>query len=189
MAFNNDTFLELKFIELKNKYNIKSVIETGTYYADTTKWMSLNFDNVFTCEINEAVHNIAKAELYGYENVVHKNEDTRTFLPYALENSTGNTLVFLDAHWYENPLLEEIKIIGDSNKYPIIAIHDFKVPNKPFGYDKYHNISYEWSYINNSVDNAFPNGYKIEYNSQATGASRGCIFIIPNHPQWKSLNS
>lgn len=179
MAFNNDTYLELKFLQIKEKFKIDSVIETGTYYADTTKWLSKNFSKVYTCEINAEFYKIATQELDGYDNVIHCLQPSQQFLKEALTMAEGNIIVFLDAHWYENPLLQEIELVWGSGKKPILVIHDFKVPKKDFGYDTYPGIVYDWNYIKESVDKAY-GSYSIEYNEHATGAKRGCIFIYPD---------
>lgn len=179
MAFNNDTHLEAKFLEIRDKFGIKTVIETGTYYANTTRWLSSNFDKVYTCEIDPKSYEIAKEQLEGYANVTHVLQASQEFLPIALEKAEGPTLVFLDAHWFENPLLKEIELVGKSGKKPILVIHDFKVPGKPFGYDTYPGITYDWNYIKDAVEQAYGNQYHKEYNEVATGAKRGCIFIYP----------
>jgi hypothetical protein len=180
MAFNNDTHLEAKFLQIKEQYGIKSVIETGTFYADTTKWLSDNFDKVYTCEVNAQYFKIGQEQLVGRTNVVSCLQDSREFLIEALKQAEGPVLIFLDAHWGENPLLREIEIIGESGVNPIVAIHDFKVPGKNFGYDTYPGIVYDWDFIKESVGKAFDNQYTTEYNEVATGAKRGCIFIYPN---------
>ena len=97
----------------------------------------------------------------------------------ALDEVTDPTIVFLDAHWFENPLLREIQIVGESGKRPILVIHDFKVPGKPFGYDEYPGITYDWNYISEAVEKAYDNQYHKEYNEVTAGANRGCIFIYP----------
>jgi len=178
MAFNNDHYLEEKFIAIRDKYQITSVIETGTYYGDTTKWLSKHFEKVYTCEINSEYYKAALAELDGYDNVVIANQPSQEFLKTALEVAEGNVLVFLDAHWYDNPLLAELAIIRDSGKKPVLAIHDFKVPGKPFGYDIYPSITYEWKAIRQAVIEAYAY-FKKEYNEVTAGANRGCIFIYP----------
>lgn len=92
-------------------------------------------------------------------------------------------LIFLDAHWYKNPLLSELHAIATHGIKPVIAIHDFKVPDHPeLGYDVYakQNITYDFAYIKESIENIYgKDGYEYHYNSEATGDKRGCIFIYP----------
>jgi len=179
MAFNNDTHLEDKFLEIKQTWDIKTVIETGTYYADTTKWLAKNFDQVYTCEIHEPTYAIAVEQLEGITNVYHELKPSQQFLGEALAKAEGQVLVFLDAHWFENPLLKEIEIIGESGKRPVLVIHDFKVPGKSFGYDEYPGIVYDWNYVKDAVAKAYDDKYWHEYNERATGAKRGCLFVYP----------
>lgn len=179
MAFNNDTFLEEKFLEIRDQWGIKTVIETGTYYADTTKWLAQHFETVYTCEIHEPTYKIAVEQLEGIKNVVHTLQPSQEFLGEALRIAEGPLLVFLDAHWFENPLLAEIELIGQSGRRPVLAIHDFKVPGKSFGYDTYPGITYDWAYVKDSVAKAYGEKFRHEYNEQATGARRGCLFVYP----------
>ena len=95
----------------------------------------------------------------------------------------SKTIIFLDAHWYTNPVLNELVAIKESGKKPILAIHDFMVPDHPeFGYDIYpeQEIVYDWKWIEKYIEDIYgPKGYTKEYNTEATGAMRGCIFILP----------
>lgn len=179
MAFNDDIHLEAKFLEIRDMYGIQTVIETGTFYANTTQWLAANFKKVYTCEIDAKTYEIAKKKLEGLDNVTHALEASQTFLKAALDQVNEPTIVFLDAHWFENPLLKEIEIVGQSGKRPILVIHDFKVPGKPFGYDTYPGITYDWDYIGEAVEKAYGNQYQKEYNEVTAGANRGCIFIYP----------
>lgn len=181
MPFNDDIHLATKFLALRDKYAIKHIIETGTYHGNTTEWMAQNFENVYTCESNQTYFDIASKVLEPFPNVTNKLQDSRQFLESVLPTLDGPTIVFLDAHWYDNPLLGEIVAIGKYGKRPILAIHDFKVPGKPeFGYDTYPGIVYEWNYIKKAVEEAYgTNNFRIEYNEVATGSMRGCIFVYP----------
>ena len=179
MPFNDDTLLADKFLAIRDKYGIENVIETGTYHADTTQWLAKHFKNVYTCEVSEAYFKIGQEKLMPYTNVVHKLLDSRTFLKYVLPTLKGPTLIFLDAHWYENPLLGEILTIAESGVKPILAIHDFQVPGKDFGYDTYPGIVYNWDYIKDAVAKVYGSNFTKEYNEEATGSRRGCIFLYP----------
>lgn len=179
MAFNDDTHLEAAFLHLRDKWGISTVIETGTFYANTTKWLAQHFDKVYTCEVHAQTYDIAKKQLEGYANVHHMLEGSQTWLPKVLAKVDGPVLVFLDAHWFENPLLMELDAIGKSGKQVITVIHDFKVPGKNFGFDTYPGITYDWDYIKDAVEQAYGGQYVTSYNQVATGAKRGAIFIEP----------
>ena len=90
---------------------------------------------------------------------------------------------YLDAHWYNyNPLLDELKVIAKYNmNKSVIAIHDFKVPGKDFGYDKFPDgKDYAWSNIQKYIEDIYgKNKYDVMYNEKTSGVNRGIIFIIP----------
>ncbi len=117
---------------LRDKYNIKTFIETGTFKGVNARLHSKNFNLVMTCEKNKDYYKEAKANLYlypQYKNVVLRNEDSPTFLKKL---SLGTFIFYLDAHFYDPaaPLndkfvvkreLDNMKKFKDS----VIIIHDF----------------------------------------------------------------
>jgi cephalosporin hydroxylase len=182
-AFNQDIHLANKFTELVKEKNLDTVIETGTYHGVTTEWFANNFSKVYTVECNETYYNEALSRISRYQNVNHYLMDSPIFLEKILTYIDENkTIIFLDAHWYTNPVLKELEAIQRSGKKPILAIHDFKVPNKPdFGYDIYpeQGIVYEWKWIESHIRSIYGDNFEIFYNEEAVGAKRGCIFIKP----------
>lgn len=182
-AFNEDSYMGSKFLEIKEKFNLDTVIETGTYHGVTTRWFANNFKNVYTVECNESYFEEAKKNIGSCLNVKSYLQDSPLFLSQILNKiDSEKTIVFLDAHWYTNPVLNELDAIKESGKKPILAIHDFKVPNRPeFGYDVYpdQGIVYEWEWIENHIKSIYGDDFYVEYNQEAEGAMRGCIFIFP----------
>jgi predicted O-methyltransferase YrrM len=45
---------------LSKQFNIKTLIETGTYFGQSTKYFSKKFDQVYTIELSQELHNFAK---------------------------------------------------------------------------------------------------------------------------------
>ena len=183
-AFNEDVYLVEKFLDIKKKKKINTVIETGTYHGVTTRWLSSNFDKVYTVECNITYFEEAKNNLSGITNVSMELDDSPNFLGKIIELADDkSTIVFLDAHWYTNPVLAELDAIKKSGKKPILAIHDFMVPDHPeFGYDSYpdQGIIYNWEWIKERIESIYGvDGYTKEYNTEATGAMRGCVFVYP----------
>lgn len=180
--FNCDKLMEKKFLELRDKYNVSAVIETGTYHGITTEFLANNFEQVYTIEVNPTFYDIAKERLLPYDNVNMYLGNSAIILGEILGKIKGNFIVFLDAHWYQNPVIGELEAIEKSKTSPIIIIHDFKNPHNPeMGYDIYpeQNIVYEWEWIEESVNKIYPGGYEYSFNQFADGAKRGCVFIIP----------
>ena len=182
--FNADIYLEEKFLEIKKNNNLDTVIETGTFHGATTIWFSQNFKKVYTVECNEVYFKESGENIGNPINVIRKLQDSPAFLKEVLPLvNDSKTIIFLDAHWYTNPVLNELVAIKESGKKPILAIHDFMVPDHPeFGYDIYpeQEIVYDWKWIEKYIEDIYgPKGYTKEYNTEATGAMRGCIFILP----------
>ena len=181
--FNCDTYLEREFIQLKEKYNIRNVIETGTYKGVTTKWLANNFANVFSIEIMRKYFEEASLNLKGLSNVTLINSDSRSALASVLDKVQGTTLVFFDSHWYENPLLPELEIITESKMKPIICIHDIKNPEDPtmvYGTYPDKGIVYEFDWLRPSLDALYgKNMYEFYFNKLAEGARRGALFCVP----------
>jgi hypothetical protein len=183
-AFNQDDYMSEKFLEIKTNFNLNTVIETGTYHGTTTKWFSDNFDTVHTVEVKPEHYEIAFEKIGSIPNIKMNLKDSPVFLEEVLESiEEDKTIIFLDAHWYTNPVLDELDAIKKSGKKPILAIHDFMVPDHPeFGYDVYpdQGITYDWDWIKERIESIYgEDQYTKEYNSIATGAMRGCIFIYP----------
>ena len=193
-AFNSDTFMEERFLWLKEHFNINMVIETGTYRGETAKWLGENFEAVRTIESNVEHYNISQQVLKDSPNVEMYKGDSSTDLVNMVRAIGGsNVLFFLDAHWYKNPVLDELIQISMiyrnsamEGKKPVIAIHDFQVPDHPeLGFDEYpaQGIVYNWEWIKSYVEKIYGGvegqAFQISYNSQATGSMRGCIFITP----------
>lgn len=189
-GFNGDIYLKQEIIKLKNEFNIQSCIETGTHQANTTLELAKIFNKVKTIEIKEEYfnnsHKIIKQFLNNNKDIqisiyrgTSPNVLKRIILPYVVQP----VLFYLDAHWYNyNPLLDELQTIGDfSFTKSVIVIHDFKVPNKDFGYDKFPNgKEYTFENIKEKVDWIYgENRYNYYYNERTSGANRGVIFITP----------
>ena len=189
--FNNDTFVCEEFLKLKEKFNIKTAIETGSCLYSTTKWLGNNFDSVFTAEINEEFAKWGRHKVEAMPNVHTYISDSVEFikgLKRALDIH-GNAIFFLDAHWGDFcPLLAELAAIADGKFHsifnnPVIAIHDFKVPNEPnLGYDSIHGQPFDFEWIKPSLEAIYGvDGYEYYYNSDATSTEikRGLIYITP----------
>lgn len=181
--FNGDSFLCEEFLALKHKFEIETAVETGTFMGSTTLWLSNNFGKVHTTELKKEYYEGAIVNLHGASNITFWNQSSIEALPEILKHCTNKTVIFLDAHWYENPLLKELEIIAASGLKPIIAIHDFKNPNHTdYGYDVYpdQKIVYEWKWIESRVKAIYGEGnFEHYYNDKAIGAKRGCVFITP----------
>ena len=179
--FNGDIFICNEFINLKEKFKITTAIETGSCVYSTTKWLGLNFKEVFTVEVNEDFAVWGRDKIEGMPHVGAFIQDSVEFLK-ALPPKE-NAIFFLDAHWGDFcPLLSELEVIA-KYKNPVIAIHDFKVPNEPnLGYDSINGQAFEFEWIKPSLEAIYGvDGYDYYYNSneKSTEIKRGIIYITP----------
>jgi hypothetical protein len=176
IAFEGDTYIGLELIKLKDKFNIKNCIETGTQYGASTKALADIFDKVISIEADPEYFAMAGDNIKN-DNVVLIEGKSEEILKIV---EADNVLYYLDAHGCNIggcPLKKELMIIAEKfHKNVSIAIHDFKVPEKDFGFDSYDfDLSYEeiFEYLNF----IYPDGYKYHYNDEADGAKRGIIYI------------
>lgn len=181
--FNEDSFIEKRVLELRDKHDLTIAIETGTYHGVTTEWFCNSFHSVYSVEINKSYYQIAKERLDQYNNVALLIGDSADKLGEVLRHIEGEAFIFLDAHWYLNPLTRELKAIKERGLKPVIAIHDFYNPYHPeYGYDQYpeQRVIYNWEFIARHIEAIYgKKGYEISYNDKAEGAKRGIIYIEP----------
>lgn len=181
-AFNGDKFIEQEFLKLKHKFDIINAVETGTCLGSTTLFLSNNFQNVYTVEINPEYLHIAKQKFISRKNITTYQGDSVKLLNHIIEGLEGETIFFLDAHWEKQcPLLDELASISAAGIRPIIAIHDFHVPRSGLGFDSYNGQPFNFSWLRNSLYQIYGQDYEYYYNSDelSGGAKRGIIYITP----------
>ena len=180
-AFNGDKFVEDEFIKLKENHNIVNAVETGSYMFGTTMWFSENFNHVYTFEISDEFYQYGKELIRDKQNISAFHSDSVMGLNKIIRSIKGNTIFFLDAHWYDYcPLLDELESISKFNYTPVIVIHDFKTPHKHLGYDFHNEQPFSIDFISDKLNKIYPLGYDYYYNNETVGgASRGVIYITP----------
>lgn len=188
LGFEGDTFARDQFEKIIIEEEILTVIETGTYLGSTTKHFATWGTKVHTIEVNENHFRKAQEALKDFPDVKlwygNSPEILAQILSRLVTSELEKILFFLDAHWESyNPLLDELTVIANSGVVdPIIAIHDFKVPGHPeLEYDSYKGQDYDLHWIEPKLIEIYRgvSNYRVEYNSEATGAKRGVIYIYP----------
>jgi hypothetical protein len=179
-AYDDPELLE-KTLFLSNKFKVDTFFETGTYDGSTVNIIANYFDNVISVEINEDCYNKAKS------NVIHKNcklhlGNSIEIMNDILIEEKSNIFFFLDAHLYQElPLLDELNVIYNKRLKPIIAIHDFFVPDENNAAKFYWLEPLDFNYIKSSIELIYgKNGYEIEYSTVSIPSiNSGTIFIFP----------
>jgi len=120
--------------KLRDMFNVKTFIETGTWKGNGAQAQSANFETVLTIEVVPEYYWKAKKYLYRYPNVfpiLGNSPDVLRKLKPSLKN-TGTTMFFLDAHFYDASLPQEdrwvlLKELRAMKGWydSIITIHDF----------------------------------------------------------------
>jgi hypothetical protein len=181
--FNGDHFIEKKFLELRDKFGIKTIVETGTCLGSSTIFFAKNFEKVVTIESNIEYQSIAiaRCQKEGIDNVEFLLGDSSKILSDSLVKLGSETVMFfLDAHWGNNcPLLAELDQIEKSEVMPVIAIHDFYTGDERLGFDSIHGQRFEYEWILPVVSTI--GIFNAEYNTfaQSAGAKRGIIYLSP----------
>ncbi len=126
-----------QILKLRDRFNISTFVETGTFKGINAKFHAQNFKEVLTCELIEEYFEIAKERLRPYRNVFIYKQSSPKFLKWFIQryNQEGRrdvVFIFLDAHFYDPSLPPEEKwvVINELKalkgfKNCIICIHDF----------------------------------------------------------------
>jgi hypothetical protein len=121
---------------MQKEFKLSVFVETGTYLAATATWASSIFEEVFTIELSPFMHENAIKKYGSISNIKFLHGESKTVLKDILNEKSSPMLFWLDAHWSggntagENiqcPLLEELKIILDSNSNHFILIDDARL--------------------------------------------------------------
>lgn len=183
-ALNGDSYACEEFIKLRDKFNVKTILECGSCVGGTTKWMAKNFENVITTEINETFRSFCLERVKEFNNVKSYLANTTDVMADILKSLDSRLIIFLDDHWnYFFPLIDELKLIKQSGLIPILVVHDCLVPNEPkLGYDSYDEVDISYATMKPYLDDIYgSDGYEYHYNSdeKSTEVKRGIIYIYP----------
>jgi predicted O-methyltransferase YrrM len=180
-----DNFVYQEFKNLISKFNIKKIIETGTYYGWSTMKLAEFGIDVTTIEYSKENYNIAidNFSKTNFSNIKGLLGNSPEVLTEILTNEDNDVILFLDAHWYDYwPIHDELRVCIHKKIKPIIIIHDFFVPdengNPKFGFDKYGEQKLDLEYIKVFLDEIYgENNYDYHYNSQSDNVGQGLIYI------------
>lgn len=196
----HDYYAEIKFSELQRQFGFQTVIETGTHEGYGARHLAKYCDLVFSIEVNDEFYHKTVARLLDDGFVVDDGESkeitltkqyrricllhghSATWIRVILERKLAGVLCFyLDAHWGGCPLLEELDVIakaGISNC--VIIIHDFKVPDRDFGYDEYEGRPLDYAYVKDALAK-INSKFNISYNRECAPFSntRGILYATP----------
>jgi hypothetical protein len=167
---------------LKNEYQIDVAIETGTYFGNTTRFLSSCFDEVHTIEISNEFYQKSAESLQDCKNVhCHLGSSEKVLHEKLPELKNKRILFYLDAHWNEFwPLLDELQEISQTHRDQcIIVIDDFKVPGRhDIFFDHYQSDECSYRYIKEKLDQIY-SSYDYYYVIPKNLAARAKFVAIP----------
>jgi hypothetical protein len=134
--FGFDIHFAMEVDYLVNVYNCDAIIETGSNTGDTTEFLAKMYPDlpVITCEIDDALFEVAKERLQKYSNVSGFLESSEVVID-GFKNRFNRPFYYLDAHGYEFwPLADEVSFIDNG----IVCVSDFKISNNLV--DGYHMV-------------------------------------------------
>jgi hypothetical protein len=197
-SFNGQAHRRAIFCELVASLPFQAVIETGTFFGDTTGYMRKRVQcPVFTCEARAVFQAVARSRLREMKGIDFRLGDSRSFLRSLLcheptGNLSGPIFFYLDAHWHDDlPLDDEIKVIAGHSGECVIMIDDFEVPNDcDYFYDDYgHGNALCLARFGSLFVNA---GFSIFWPSlpghMEGGGKRGCVVLARGKTTTSILN-
>lgn len=174
-----DLYAYNEFQKLIGEFQIRKIIETGTYYG----WSAIKLAEfglpVKTIELSKENYNIAKKNMDGIANIEILFGSSPDILSKIIEEKEEGLLLFLDAHWEEYlPLRDELKVCIEKRIKPVIIIHDFYVDGK-FGYDSYDGHKLDYQYIEDLLLLIYGEGFDYHYTDKIESVDAGLIYIYP----------
>jgi len=157
--------------KLKTDFHLARFIETGTYDGDTSLFMSLLFEKVYTCDV---IDHPKRPDFFLVGNIVYETISSPDFLLRHATEFGSDSMFYLDAHWWEYwPIRDELKIIFSKSSRPVLVIDDFDTGNG-LSFDSYHGHPLNMEYILDLL----PPDYRFIYNTSSYCGS-GKVFLFP----------
>jgi hypothetical protein len=132
-------------LEYANNYELKIMVETGTYQGDMVYAMQPYFEKIYSIELGNDLYKKAQKRLSKYKNVQLIEGHSGKLLPEIIKNINQPCLFWLDAHYsggktskYDSdpPILQELTSIFEHpyiNKH-VILIDDARCFTGANGY-------------------------------------------------------
>ena len=139
-------------ILLRDKFELNTIIETGTWRGESTQLLSTLFDKVYSCELFYDRYVEHYTELLKNNKVKLVRGSSADVLPEMFDE-IGNDefILYLDAHESNSlPLRDELQIVADYGFKPVIIVHDWNITCK-IDFDPY-NYTINFDYIKDKIE-------------------------------------
>jgi hypothetical protein len=122
------------------KYDLKIMVETGTFFGDTVEALRKSLTKVYSIELSEYLASEAQQRFKAFSNVIILQGDSGKEIEKVLKDITLPTLFWLDGHYSvgitakgekETPILAELKqILNATDLRHVILIDDARAFGK-----------------------------------------------------------
>jgi len=118
----------------RRQFDLRILVETGTYMGDMIAAMKNDFDHIYSIELSEQLHEKARQRFAGYEHIRLLHGDSGVELGKLIGQLFGPTLFWLDGHFSggitakgdkETPIQEELlHVLDDTEADHVILVDD-----------------------------------------------------------------
>ncbi len=185
--FNNQLIRQEIFGELFRNFQFEEIIETGTYFGNTTEYLHKTYGVIVrTIEKNPRRYGFAKARLRKYPNIKTYPGSSDVTLKWLCEKpdiQQKRVFFYLDAHRDGRiPLLNELETIFANISQAVVMIDDFKVPDFPgYGFDTYPSgESLDLEYLSPLRHLGLKCFFPVADPKDETGKRRGSVVLTTN---------
>lgn len=182
-AFNGQERRQELFRELLHALRPAAIVETGAHKGTTTRFLAEESGlPVFTVECDPRHHGFAALLLRRHAKQVELHlDDTRDFLRRLRRDqrlSQQQVLFYLDAHWIDVPLREELELIFTHWETAVAMVDDFEVPGTEYGFNDYGDgVALTMRYLAPLSGLGLQGFYPSARPDEETGARRGCVVL------------
>jgi hypothetical protein len=192
-CFNKNKSIAIWCLKVRDKYNIKTAVETGTCRALTTEFLVEAFDKVYTIDVLEEYVVEAKKKFAGrnvkclcgnsvatLETICEQIKDETVFffldahgnyigdlVKFGLRQDTGESKKYYSEEFDSNlcPAKQEIEMIAKyfGNKCVIIVDDVYNPHNDKSGHINFGGIRFGYDYLRPAIEKCFDNGHKYDY--------------------------
>lgn len=117
----------------RKKYEISTLVESGTYLGDMIWAQQDNFKKIYTIELSKYLYEAAKNRFRTSSHIEFIHGDSGKLMPTLIKHLPDRTLFWLDGHYSggitargdkDCPITEEVKAIMSSDIEHILLIDD-----------------------------------------------------------------
>lgn len=120
-------------VRYKNKYNISTLVESGTYMGDMVWAQRNNFNKIYSIELDKELFSFSKRRFKKNPHIMILSGDSGKIMPTLIKELSEKSIFWLDGHYSggitargekDSPIIDEIKAILSSKVDHILIIDD-----------------------------------------------------------------